>query len=371
VKRAVLALESGRIFNGFSFGADGERDGEIVFNTSMSGYQEILTDPSYCGQIVAMTSPHQGNYGANEEDMESVRPWVSGFIVRENSPIASNWRAKSSLQEFLKKHNIVAIEGIDTRALTKHIRSGGAMRAIISTVGESSKKLVEKAKSSPGLVGRDLVQEVTCKDRFPYAKNHPSAKYHVAVIDCGIKENILAELVKAGCQLTVFPAFVKAEEILAANPDGIFLSNGPGDPAAVKYVIETVEKLIAHNEKTHHRKIPIFGICLGYQMLALALGGKTFKLKFGHRGANHPVKDTTTGKIEITSQNHGFGVKPESLKDKEVEFTHFNLYDGTSEGLCHKTLPIFSVQYHPEASPGPHEAKYLFERFTHLMSQHK
>lgn len=365
----ILALESGKTFVGRSFGYEGERDGEIVFNTSLSGYQEILTDPSYCGQIICMTNPHIGNYGINPEDMESARPFVSGFIVKESSALVSNWRSTESLSAFLKRHKIVAIEGIDTRALTRHIRQAGAMRAVISTSGASSRELVEKARRAPGLVGRDLVKEVTCTEKYMFT--HETAvppRFTVALLDCGAKANIARDLADRGCAVTVFPATATAEEILAIAPTGIMLSNGPGDPAAVTYVIDTVKKLIAHIA-TVNQKLPLFGICLGHQMLGLALGGKTYKLKFGHRGANHPVKDVATGAIEITSQNHGFCVQPESLEGKNVVLTHFNLYDGTLEGLRHTQLPIFSVQYHPEASPGPHESKYLFERFIALMEK--
>jgi len=370
MKKAILALESGKYFIGRSFGADGEREGEAVFNTSMSGYQEILTDPSYCGQIVCMTYPHIGNYGINLQDMESEKPWVSGFVIREESPIVSNWRSSETLKIFLVRNGIVAMDGIDTRALTKHIRQAGALKAIISTIETDPKKLVEKAKKSRGLIGRDLVKEVTCKEKYPFFKKPAVSSYRVAVIDCGCKLNIIYELVALGCEVTLYPSGTSANEIIASNPDGIFLSNGPGDPAAVTSVIETVRQIIAYNEK-NNAKIPLFGICLGYQMLCLALGGKTFKLKFGHRGANHPVKDLVTGKIEITSQNHGFGVLPESLKDKDVSFTHINLYDKTSEGFAHNSLPIFAVQYHPEASPGPHESKYLFQRFIDLMKNNR
>ena len=363
LKKGILALESGKVFTGYSFGAEGE----IVFNTSLSGYQEILTDPSYCGQIICMTCPHIGNYGINPEDMESTLPACSGLVVREASAVVSNWRAQNSIQEFLSQHSIVAIEGIDTRALTKHIRDGGAMRAIISTINLNPAKLVEKAKRSLGLEGRDLVKEVGCRKRYIFDSGRKtSTLYKVAVLDCGCKTNILRELSRHNCEVYVFPANALAQEILDINPDGIMLSNGPGDPAAVSYVIATVKQLIAAIENGSTRAA-LFGICLGHQMLGLALGGETYKLKFGHRGGNHPVKDVTTGKIEITSQNHGFCVRPESLPNKNIELTHYNLYDGTLEGLRHKSLPIFSVQYHPEACPGPHDAAYLFHRFMSMM----
>ncbi|OGS18525.1 MAG: carbamoyl phosphate synthase small subunit [Elusimicrobia bacterium RIFOXYA2_FULL_50_26] len=366
LKRAILALESGRYFTGRSFGACGECCGEAVFNTSLTGYQEILTDSSYFGQIICMTNPHIGNYGVNLDDMESKKPAVSGFIVREASSIVSNWRANESLAEFLTRHNIVAIEGIDTRALTRHLRDSGAMRAVISTADTPPSKLVEKARKSRGLVGVDLVKEVTTKHAY-ITLPRTKPKYRIALLDCGTKENIIRELAERQCEVHVFPAETTSGQILACKPDGILLSNGPGDPSAVSYVIETVRELIAHIRDNNH--IPLFGICLGHQMLGLALGGETYKLKFGHRGANHPVKDVETGKIEITSQNHGFCVRQESLSNKNIEFTHYNLYDGTLEGLRHKTLPIFSVQYHPESSPGPHEAHYLFDRFLELIKK--
>ncbi len=358
--QAFLVLEDGTAFSGQAFGAAGERTGEVVFNTSMSGYQEILTDPSYCGQIVTMTYPLIGNYGVNARDMESVRPQASGFAVRELSPTYSNWRAAESLDSFLSRHGVIGISGIDTRALTRHIRSRGAMRGILSTLDPDRASLTRKALESPSIVGRDLVREVTC-DR-PYRPELPGEKkFRVAVLDYGVKTNILRCLADVGCDLTVFPASATVHEILSAQPDGIFLSNGPGDPAAVPYVIDTVRELLGRR--------PLFGICLGHQMLGLALGGKTFKLKFGHRGANHPVQDRRTGKIDITVQNHGFCVDLDSLDPAEVEGTHLNLYDRTLEGLRHKKLAAFSVQYHPEASPGPHDARYLFREFTELMSR--
>ena len=370
VKKAVLVLESGRFFEGVSCGYDGETFGECVFNTSLSGYQEILTDPSYYGQLICMTYPHIGNYGVNPEDMESSIPAAAGFIMREASSIVSNWRSTSTLQEFLTKHKVVAIEGVDTRALTRHLRQSGAMRGVISTKELNVKRLLSRVKKYPTMAGSDLVQYVTCKAAHTYTPKvtMPSSRFSVAVIDCGCKENILHDLAERGCALTVYPATTPAYEILAKQPDGIFLSNGPGDPAAVTYVVKTVQEIIAHNESAQ-KKIPLFGICLGHQMLGLALGGTTYKLKFGHRGANHPVKDVTTKKIEITSQNHGFCVRPESLQKADITLTHHNLYDGTSEGIAHKWLPMFSVQYHPEASPGPHESKYLFDRFITLMEK--
>ena len=378
-KKAMLALEDGLVFEGIGFGAGGEYFGESVFNTSITGYQEILTDPSYCGQIVAMTYPMIGNYGINEEDMESVKPRVSGFVVKEYSKIVSNWRANISLGKYLEKNNIIGIEGIDTRMLVKHLRTFGAKKAVISTVDLDKKRLIKKAKDSPSIVGVDMVEKVTCKKA--YAWHEPLYDYekegkgeeqlqlfedqrkrknhNVVVLDCGAKYNIMRYLVSMGCRVTVVPASAKADEILALNPDGIMLSNGPGDPEAVPYVVDTVRKLIG--------KKPIFGICLGHQMLGLALGGKTFKLKFGHRGGNQPVMHLPNRKVEITSQNHGFCVDTDSLPKGEVEVTHINLNDNTVEGFKHKKYPLFCVQYHPEASPGPHDAEYLFKQFIESM----
>jgi len=358
---AILALEDGRIFRGQSFGAKGERYGEVVFNTSMTGYQEILTDPSYKGQIVTMTYPLIGNYGINSEDVESHKLFVKGFVVKEYSKIASNWRAQKTLEGYLKENNILGIEGIDTRALTLHIREAGAMKAVLSTEDPNDKSLVQKAKDSPGLIGCDLVKEVTNRKKYIWSKIE-KARFKVIVLDCGVKYNILRELLKHKCQVIIVPADTKADEILEMKPDGLLLSNGPGDPAAVKYVIETTRRLIG--------KVPIFGICLGHQMLGLAFGGKTYKLKFGHHGANHPVKDLKTGKVSITVQNHGFCVDIDSLNKKEIEITHINLNDQTLEGMRHKKLPIFSVQFHPEASSGPHDAQYLFGEFIEMMKKY-
>lgn len=374
-EKAILALEDGTIFEGYSFGFPGEKTGEVVFNTSMTGYQEILTDPSYKGQIVVMTYPLIGNYGINEEDIESQSPKVEGFIVKEKSSIFSNWRGEKSLSDYLIGHMIIGVEDMDTRAITKHIRLAGAMKAVLSTVDFNHKRLIEKAKSSPGLIGRDLVKEVTCTKPYKwYYKNNsflnPFGFYpydtkfnaRVVVLDFGVKYNILRCLRDYNCEVIVLPASSSDELVLSYNPDGILLSNGPGDPEGVPYAINTIKKLIG--------KKPIFGICLGHQLLGLALGGRTFKLKFGHRGANQPVKDLKSGRVMITSQNHGFALDPDSLNQNEIELTQFNLNDQTLEGMRHKYLPIFSVQYHPEASPGPHDTKYLFLEFIKMMEQY-
>lgn len=370
--KAVLALADGKVYVGRSFGSEGEAVGEVVFNTSMTGYQEILTDPSYEGQMVAMTYPEIGNVGANPEDVESRKAFVKGFIVKEYSPVPSNWRATQSLHQYMKDHGIVGIEGIDTRSLVRQLRDRGSQEGIISTVQQSHEELIAKAQRSPGLLGRDLVKEVTCQE--PYGWNEgkwelgkgyqPKGQsvYSVVAYDYGIKFNILRGLVESGCSVKVVPAWTPAEDVLAENPDGIFLSNGPGDPDAVPYGKEIVQRLVG--------KKPIFGICLGHQILGLALGGKTYKLKFGHHGGNQPVMDLTTKKVEITTQNHGFAVDADSLKGSAV-VTHLNLNDRTVEGLAHRELPIFSVQYHPESSPGPHDAQYLFRRFVEIMEVNK
>lgn len=355
---AILALEDGKIFRGRSFGASGERYGEVVFNTSMAGYQEIITDPSYRGQIVTMTYPLIGNYGVNKEDAESRRPFVEGFVVKEYSKIVSNWRSTQSLGDYLSRNGVVAIEGIDTRSLTLHIRRAGAMKAVLSTVDLDEKSLVRKAKESPGLIGRDLVKEVISGK--PHEWNSKGA-FKVVVLDCGVKYNIMRELARNNCRVTVVPADMSSKEIIAMKPHGILLSNGPGDPAALPYIVDTVRDLLG--------KFPIFGICLGHQMLGQAFGGKTYKLKFGHHGGNQPVKDLRTGKVAISVQNHGFCVDIDTLNKKEVEMTHINLNDDTLEGMRHKKLPVFSVQFHPESCPGPKDAEYLFGKFVDMMKK--
>jgi len=373
--KAKLVLENGLIFDGISFGAEGETFGEVVFNTSLTGYQEILTDPSYCGQIVTMTYPLIGNYGVNLEDFESERPFVRGFIVKEYFDAYSNWRANESLADYLKRNNIVGIQGIDTRMLTRVIRDEGAMRGIISTIDLDNNSLKEKVLNSPKMKGLDLAKEVTTRKFYKWTEksnsplslksNFPvddSEKYHVVVYDYGIKRNILRRLAYYGCNLTVVSANTSWKEVLELNPDGVFLSNGPGDPEPVTYAIENIKNLIG--------KKPIFGICLGHQLLGLALGGKTYKLKFGHRGGNHPVKNLITNTIEITSQNHGFAVDLDSF-NSDMELTHVNLNDNTVEGFRHKSIPLFSVQYHPEASPGPHDSDYLFHDFIEMMKNSK
>jgi carbamoyl-phosphate synthase small subunit len=371
--KAKLALENGVVFTGEAFGASGEVAGEVVFNTSLSGYQEIFTDPSYAGQIVTMTYPLIGNYGINPEDVESERPQVSGVVVREYFDFYSNFRATGSLGDWLKRHKIMAIQGIDTRMLTRMIRTQGAMRGILSTVDIEDASLLKKVACSPQMSGLDLATKVTCATPYQWTETdgtpfalatvgqnlEKERKFRVVAYDYGIKRNILRRLVSYGCDVTVVPAGYPARDVLAQNPDGIFLSNGPGDPAAVRVAIDTIKALVG--------KCPVFGICLGHQLLALALGGKTYKLKFGHRGGNHPVKNLVTGKIEITSQNHGFAVDPESLNPAEIEVTHVNLNDNTNEGFRHRSLPMFSVQYHPEASPGPHDSDYLFRDFLTMM----
>ena len=353
---AILLLADGRIFEGKSFGYQGETTGEVCFNTGMTGYQEILTAPSYCKQIVTMTSPHIGNYGINEEDIESENIQVAGFVIKEETMTPSNWRSTQSLGEYLKKNKIVGIKEIDTRSLTRHIRDKGAMNGIISSNDLNIQSLEKKLKKSPDMNGLDLAKDVTTQKKYKWPGK---GQYKVAVIDFGIKKNILRLLSNAGCELTVFPASIKAEDILSFEPDGVFLSNGPGDPLAVTYGIETVKKLLG--------KVPLFGICLGHQILALALGASTFKLKFGHRGINHPVRNNEKNTVEITSQNHGFAVDLDSLPTNVIS-THINLNDNTSGGIRCTDIPAFSVQYHPESSPGPHDSRYLFNQFIEMMN---
>ncbi len=385
VQPAKLALEDGTVYSGHAFGADGEVQGEVCFNTSMTGYQEIITDPSYCGQIVTMTYPEIGNYGVNSQDVESRRPFLSGFVVREYSRRASNFRSEEDLAELLKRAGIVAIEGIDTRALVRHIRERGALRGVLSTTDLDDANLVAKAKASPSMVGRDLVREVVSDQSREWTEClHPLSNLedasqlaegdgapesngaesnrngpHVVAMDYGMKWNIPRHLAHMGCRVTVAPGTMSGEEILALNPDGVFLSNGPGDPEPLDYAINAVRHVLEHK--------PVFGICLGHQLLSLACGAKTFKLKFGHRGANQPVMDHLTGKVEITSQNHGFAVDADGLP-AQLEVTHTNLNDNTIEGVRHRELPAFSVQYHPEASAGPHDSSYLFGRFMEAMA---
>ena len=352
----ILLLADGRIFEGRSFGYQGETIGEVCFNTGMTGYQEILTDPSYCKQIVTMTSPHIGNYGINEEDIESENIQVAGFVIKEETMTPSNWRSTQSLGEYLKKNKIVGIKEIDTRSLTRHIRDKGAMNGIISSKDLDIQSLDKKLKKFPDMNGLDLAKDVTTQKKYKWPGK---GQYKVAVIDFGIKKNILRLLSDVGCELTVFPASIKAEDILSFEPDGVFLSNGPGDPLAVTYGIETVKKLLG--------KVPLFGICLGHQILALALGASTFKLKFGHRGINHPVRNNEKNTVEITSQNHGFAVDLDSLPPNVIS-THINLNDNTSGGIRCTDIPAFSVQYHPESSPGPHDSRYLFNQFIEMMN---
>jgi len=372
--KAVLALADGKYFIGKALGAVGEVTGEVVFNTSMTGYQEILTDPSYCGEIVTMTYPQIGNYGINPEDVESERPHLSGFVVKESCPFPSNFRSEMTLDAYLKENNIVSIEGIDTRALVRHIRTVGAQTGVISSIDTDPQSLVAKAQKAPSIVGVDLVQEVTCSKKYQSTEGTWSlgngyadcskieSLYKVVAYDFGIKRNILRNLTTLGCDVTVVPATTSADEVLKMNPDGVFLSNGPGDPEPLDYAQENIRAILG--------KVPIFGICLGHQLLSIASGGKTFKLKFGHRGGNQPVLDSQRQQVEITSQNHGFAVDEKSLSD-QVEVTHINLNDNTVEGIKIPDLSAFSVQYHPEASPGPHDAHYLFARFIDMMKNKK
>lgn len=356
--KALLALEDGRIFTGEAFGAPGERFGEVVFNTGMTGYQEVLTDPSYRGQIVAMTYPLIGNYGVNSDDTESRAIHLEGFLVGELCERPSNHRSEKDLDSYLKEQGIPGIQGIDTRALTRHIREAGAMRAGVSTLDTDRGSLVAKVRRSPGLVGRDLAIEVTCPAPYEVPRQ---GGLRVVLLDFGAKESILRELHRVGCHVLVVPAGTTAEDVLSLRPHGVLLSNGPGDPAAVRYAVETIRRLIGEEW------LPIFGICLGHQLLGQALGGTTYKLKFGHHGSNHPVKDLRTGRIHITVQNHGFCVDIDSLDTEAIEITHMNLNDNTLEGMRHRELPLFSVQFHPEAGPGPHDARYLFQDFVKMM----
>ena len=370
---ALLAMEDGTVYRGLGFGAEADNAGEIVFNTAITGYQEVLTDPSYRGQIVLMTAPEIGNVGVNPEDFESARPWCAGFVVRDLSPRVSNWRASGSLAALMAEHGVAGITGIDTRAVTRRIRISGAQRAVITRAVSDPNAAVAKARSHPSLEGRDLVKDVTSAQPCEWTEGlwqppnssyvAPPVRHHVVAYDFGIKRGILRRLRGSGCKVTVVPAATPAKEVMSLKPDGIFLSNGPGDPAAVEYAIESARQLVQTGT-------PTFGICLGHQILGLALGGKTYKLKFGHHGANHPVMDLGTQKVEITSQNHGFAVDVDSLDGKAV-LSHVSLNDKTVEGMRHGTLPVFSVQYHPEASPGPNDATYLFDRFIKLMDEHK
>lgn len=372
---ATLALEDGTVFEGSSFGAQKDSLGEVVFNTAITGYQEIFTDPSYAGQIVVLTYPEIGNYGANDYDQEAFKPYIEGLVVREFSSIASNWRSEETADRFLADNGIPVAAEIDTRALVRHLRTRGVMRGILATGERDPKELIERARQAPSMAGLDLATRVSTPSRYEWEKpvipcspsdqvqTPPEACCNVVAYDYGIKRNILRRLVQSGAHVTVVPATTPAEEVLALNPDGIFLSNGPGDPEPLEYQVGEIRKLIG--------KKPIFGICLGQQVLGLALGGKTYKLKFGHRGANHPVLNQVTNKVEITSHNHGFAVDPESLNLNEVELTHVNLNDQTLEGFRHRTEPVFCVQYHPEAAPGPHDSHYLFDDFMTLMKEFK
>ncbi|HEY6465072.1 MAG TPA: glutamine-hydrolyzing carbamoyl-phosphate synthase small subunit [Candidatus Acidoferrales bacterium] len=399
VGRAILALEDGRVFNGRAAGARTRRGGEVVFNTSLTGYQEVFTDPSYSGQIVCLTYPHIGNVGTNAEDEESPSPYIEALVVREFSPLASNYRSLETTQAYLERHNVPVIWDLDTRALVRHLRSVGALRGVISTDGASAEELIAAARELPTMAGQELASRVTSPKAYSWSKgsiqlaapiaasaaagagtaatgkrskavaaarsngNAEEKRYRVVAYDFGIKQNILRLFVDHNCDVTVVPAQTSAEDVLAMKPQGVFLSNGPGDPEPVTYAVQNIRKLVG--------KVPMFGICLGHQLCGLALGGKTFKLKFGHHGANHPVKNLLTEKVEITSQNHGFCVDPDSLPSSDVEITHVNLNDHTNEGMRHRSAPLFSVQYHPEASPGPHDARYLFDEFINMMGSSK
>jgi len=374
LESAILALEDGTVFEGRSFGAPAERSGEVVFNTALTGYQEVFTDPSYSGQIVILTNPQIGNYGTSSEDNESAKPYIEGLVVREFSDRSSNWRSDQEADSFLSRSQIPIVSEIDTRALVRHLRTRGVMRGVLSAIERDPQKLVEKAKNIPSMAGLDLASAVSTPTVYHWTRGvdacSPSdlverpapAKYHVVAYDFGIKHNILRRLVQVGCRVTVVPALTSAEDVLALKPDGVFLSNGPGDPEPLRTQVGNVQRLIG--------KVPIFGICLGNQILGLAVGGKTYKMKFGHRGANHPVMNKLTGKVEITSHNHGFAVDPDSLNLGEVEITHVNLNDQTLEGFRIRNRPVFCVQYHPEAAPGPHDSRYLFDDFVNLMANY-